>query len=270
MKSKTYEEFVEKFVPKKTTDDCYTPESIYAVIRDWACKEYGIDPERIVRPFWPGEDYEHFDYPEGCVVLDNPPFSILTKICTFYLDRGIPFFLFAPSLTCFSGKETFDRMNHMICDANIVYENGAVVKTSFVTSCGDGDIVAQTAPELTREINAEADRLRHEKARTLPKYTYPDHVVTSALMQRYARYGIDFKVRRSECVRIGELDAQKEKGKSIYGYGLLMSERAAAERAAAERAAAERAAAERWKLSEREKKIVESLSQGQAEQEETV
>lgn len=25
MKSKTYEEFVEKFKPKKTTDDCYTP-----------------------------------------------------------------------------------------------------------------------------------------------------------------------------------------------------------------------------------------------------
>ena len=293
MKSKTYEEFVEKFVPKKTTDDCYTPESIYVVIRDWACKEYGIDPERIVRPFWPGGDYEHFDYPEGCVVLDNPPFSILPKICrrsaedlpkicrrsdedltkicrrsaedlpkicTFYLDRGIPFFLFAPSLTCFSGKETFDRMNHLICDANIVYENGAVVKTSFVTSCGDGDIVAQTAPELTKQINAEEDRLRKQAVKPLPKYSYPDHVVTSALMQRYARYGIDFKVRRSECVRIGELDAQKEKKKSIYGYGLLMSERAAAERAAAER----------WKLSEREKKIVESLSQGQAEQEETV
>lgn len=25
IKSKTYEEFVEKFKPKKTTDDCYTP-----------------------------------------------------------------------------------------------------------------------------------------------------------------------------------------------------------------------------------------------------
>lgn len=25
MKSKNYEEFVDKFKPKKTTDDCYTP-----------------------------------------------------------------------------------------------------------------------------------------------------------------------------------------------------------------------------------------------------
>ena len=49
-KSKTYDEFVEKFKPKKTTDDCYTPPSVYAVIRDWACNEYGIDPAKIVRP----------------------------------------------------------------------------------------------------------------------------------------------------------------------------------------------------------------------------
>lgn len=88
----TYEEFVEKFKPKKTTDDCYTPPSVYAVIRDWACEEYGIDPDKIVRPFFPGGDYEHFDYSDGVVVLDNPPFSILTSICQFYLDRGIHFF----------------------------------------------------------------------------------------------------------------------------------------------------------------------------------
>ena len=49
----SYEEFVEKFKPKKTTDDCYTPPSIYAVIRDWTCKEYGIDPAKIVPRFTP-------------------------------------------------------------------------------------------------------------------------------------------------------------------------------------------------------------------------
>lgn len=29
MKGETYEQFVEKFKPKKTTDDCYTPPLIY-------------------------------------------------------------------------------------------------------------------------------------------------------------------------------------------------------------------------------------------------
>lgn len=262
--NETYEEFVEKFEPKKTTDDCYTPPSIYAVVRDWACKEYGIDPAKIVRPFYPGGDYEHYNYPTDAVVVDNPPFSILTKICAFYLKHDVPFFLFAPSLTLFSGRSTFMQMNHLVCDANIVYDNGAVVKTSFVTSYG-GDIVAQTALELTALINAETERLRKETVKQLPKYTYPDHVVSSAIMQRYAHYGIDFKIRRGECLQIGCLDAQRPEKKTIFGSGLLLSDRlaekhAAVKRAAAERAAAERAAATEWKLSARERTIVEYLN----------
>lgn len=88
----SFEDFCEKFKPKKTTDDCYTPPTIYEVIKNWACKEYGIDPDKIVRPFYPGGDYENFDYAPDAVVLDNPPFSILAQICEFYLERGIPFF----------------------------------------------------------------------------------------------------------------------------------------------------------------------------------
>ena len=79
-----YEGFVEKFKPKKTTDDCYTPPEVYEVIKDWVCNRYGINPEIIVRPFYPGGDFENFNYPEGCLVLDNPPFSILAKIKRFF------------------------------------------------------------------------------------------------------------------------------------------------------------------------------------------
>ena len=102
-KGETYEQFVEKFKPKKTTDDCYTPPLVYEAVKGWACREYGIDPARVVRPFWPGGDYERFEYPEGCAVIDNPPFSILSAICAFYIDRDVPFLLFAPSLTCLGG-----------------------------------------------------------------------------------------------------------------------------------------------------------------------
>lgn len=84
--SKTYKEFVDKFKPKKTTDDCYTPDAIYKAVKDWAIKE--MDWGRtVVRPFWPGGDYENFDYPTGCVVIDNPQFSILSKIVKFYEDH---------------------------------------------------------------------------------------------------------------------------------------------------------------------------------------
>ena len=254
MKSKNYEEFIDKFKPKKTTDDCYTPPSVYNVVRDWACKEYGIDPAKIVRPFYPGGDYEHLDYPEGAVVLDNPPFSILSKICTFYLDRGIPFFLFAPSLTALSGRANNMRMNHIICGCSIEYENGAIVITSFVTSYG-GDIIAQTEPHLTKLVNDEVERLRRTKTVQLPKYTYPDHIVTAAMLQRYSHYGVDFKIHKKDCAPIYALDAQRSTGKAIFGGGLLLSDRAAAERAAAERAAAIS-----WKLSDREIEQIKKLN----------
>lgn len=111
--------------------------------------------------------------------------------------------------------------------------------------------------------------MRREKVKCLPKYEYPWHIVTAALLQKYCHYGVDFKIRRSECVRVPRLDEQKDFGKTIFGGGLLLSDeaarrheeaaRAAAEKAAAERAAAERAAARVWRLSEREKEIVRSL-----------
>lgn len=246
-----YDAFVEKFKPKKTTDDCYTPPLVYDAIRDWACAEYEIDPQTIVRPFYPGGDYENFKYPEGCTVLDNPPFSILTKICRFYLDRKIKFFLFAPSLTAFSSEDTVLRMNHIICDADIVYENGAVVRTAFVTSYG-ADVVAQTAPRLGQAI-ADAMKKRENQKKKIPKYIYPDHVMTAAMLQRYSKYGIDLKVYRGECLRISALDEQRKKGKNIFGGGLLLSERAAAERAAAER----------WGLSHREYESIRALSKEQ-------
>ena len=268
-----YDAFVDKFKTKKTTDDCYTPPLVYNTIRDWACKKYSIDPVKIVRPFYPDGDYEEFDYFPGCVVLDNPPFSILSQICKFYLAKNIPFFLFAPSLTALSGKENAMHMTHILCDANIEYENGAIVRTAFVTNLG-GDIIAETAPELGKAIANAMAKIKAETVRTLPKYAYPDHVLTAAMLQRYAHYGITLTVRKGECAWTSKLDAQAAKGKAIFGSGLLLSDRLAAEKAAAEKAAAEKAAAEKaaaekaaaekagaavWELSDREKAIIAEL-----------
>ena len=265
MKNETYEEFVEKFKPKKTTDDCYTPPEVYEVIERWVCRRYGIAPEKVIRPFWPGGDYENEEYPDGCAVIDNPPFSILTPICEFYLARKIPFFLFAPSLTCFSGKETFRRMSHVICDCSIEYANGAIVKTSFVTSY-EPEVAAQTSPELTRLVNEVVKELRAKRVRELPKYEYPDYIVTAAMMQKYARYGVEFRVMQDSCRRVPALDEQRKAGKGIFGSGLLLSEsqaaeKAAAEKAAAEKAAAEKAAVERYQLTAREMEMVKQLGQ---------
>ena len=251
-----YEAFVRKFEPKRTTDDCYTPPEIYEVIRDWACKEYGIDPGEIVRPFYPGGDYEAEQYPDGCCVLDNPPFSTLSRICAFYLAHNIQFFLFAPSLTAFGGRANVMRLCHIVCDANITYANGATVRTAFVTSLEPG-CIARTAPELGKAIAEAADKLRREMVRELPKYTYPSHILTAAMLHRYSKYGVDLRIRAEDCRPISALDAQRAAGKTIFGGGLLLSDRAAAERAAAERAAATE-----WQLSPRELRMVAELGGG--------
>ena len=254
-KFEDYDAFVEKFKPKKTTDDCYTPPEIYDVVADYVTERFGVRRADMVRPFYPGGDFEAFDYPDGCCVVDNPPFSILQRIKRFYRDNGVRFFIFAPSLTCFSGALTTE-FTHIVCDANITYENGAVVRTAFVTNMG-GDVVAESCPELGDRINAKMDEIKSRTAKKLPKYEYPDEVLTAAKLQWFAAHHTPFQVRRSDCIRISKLEAQG--GKSIFGGGLLLSERAAAERAAAERAAAERAAARKWQLSERERAMAAAL-----------
>lgn len=253
----------------KKSDEYYTPQAVYEAVRDWACKEYGLELAQIVRPFFPGGDYENFTYPAGCVVLDNPPFSILANICLFYLERNINFFLFAPGLTMFSARKTLMRMNHILCDASIVYENGKSVNTGFLTNLGGNDIIAQTAPELGRAIADAANRMSAKTRIGLPNYIYPTHLLTPAMLNRYAKYGIHFAIRKHECVPVEMLDAQKKERKQIFGGGLLLSDAKAAERMAAERAATERAATKRiateqdstfvWQLSDREREIISQL-----------
>ena len=245
-----YNDFVEKFKPKRTTDDCYTPPEVYDAAAEWCAAEYGVDRASFVRPFYPELDYVTFSYPEGCVVVDNPPFSLRAEICDFYLRRGIPFFLFSPALTLLTRRE---GVEHIAVGVSITYENGANVPTSFVTSLGGS--VLRTAPALYAAVDRANKANTSAGKKALPKYEYPDEIVTAAMAQRWCKYGVEYRVGPGDCVSVAALDAQKRAGKSIFGYGLLLSERAAAEKAAAEKAAAEKAAALRWPLSPRERRI---------------
>ena len=248
-----YKDFLDKFEPKKTTDDCYTPDNVYKAVADWCVNEYGVPADKFVRPFFPGGDYEKHKYPAGCIVVDNPPFSILADILRFYCDRNIKFFLFAPTLTLFSGRGLDVTYIPVACD--VTYENGACVSTSFITNMETAQI--RTAPSLYKAVTAANDENLAAMRKELPKYNYPDHVVTSAIVGRWSKYGVEWSVDRSQCERITALDAQKDVDKAIFGGGFLLSDSAAAERAAAERAAATK-----WELSERELDIVRRLSNG--------
>ena len=248
-----YKSFVDKFKRKKTTDDCYTPENVYDAIAGWVAREYGLDPAHFVRPFWPGGDYRRERYQPEAVVVDNPPFSILAEIVAFYAETGRRFFLFAPTLTLFSSSSSCAALP---CGVKITYKNGANVNTSFLTNLEPEDVQVRTVPELYQIVKRENDRNEKAATKELPKYNYPDEVLTAAAAYRLCKYGVAFTVRRGECLRIGAMDAQRPAGKSIFGSGYLLSTHAAAERAAAERAAAERAAAENWTLSMREREMI--------------
>lgn len=253
-----YDGFVEKFKPKKTTDDCYTPENVYNAVRDWAVNEYGLEGREIVRPFWPGADYQAFDYPPGCVVIDNPPFSIISEIVKWYAANGVDYFLFSPYLTNLGIGAGGADVNHVIAPVSVTYENGARIYTCFVTNLSDDFIRA--APDLMDAIQAAEDANTKANKRTLPKYEYPDCVITSAAVGWLCKHHTRWRVKRGDCLFIRKLDAQGDK--SIFGGGYLLTERAAAERAAAvDRKRGDLTAAVVWELSPREREMQRLLSQ---------
>lgn len=244
---KDYKDFVDKFKPKKTTDDCYTPDNVFRAVVDWVVKEYGINEADIVRPFWPGGDYERYPYTEKSVVVDNPPFSIVSQICKFYNQYEIPFFLFAPYLTNLGIGAGAANIQHIITGSAITYENGAVVDTAFVTNMDKWFI--RSAPDLGRAIKEADEENRKAKKKQQPKYSYPNEVIHSAMVGYLATHGVHIKIPHGDTWFIRRLDSQVGSGKALFGSGFLLSERAAAERAAAER----------WPLSDGERKIIKTL-----------
>ena len=255
-----YQSFCAKFELAKTTDDCYTPDIIYDALCAWLECEYGLDRAKFVRPFYPGGDFERYNYPDGCVVVDNPPFSIMARILKFYEDRGIPYFLFGPTLTLFSSSSSSCKI---ITGVGVTYANGARVNTSFYSGLPqDRHLAVKSSPSLYKAIKEANDANLKEMHKELPKCSYPLSVVTATMLVPYARLGIPFEMPKDECVFIRKLDAQT--GSSIYGSGFLISERLRAEREKAEREKAEREKAEREKatvlgLSDREREIIKSL-----------
>ena len=222
-KGETYEEFVAKFKKNapKTTDDCYTPQPVYEVVKEYALKLAGLTEETCtpVRPFYPGGDYRNYDYPADAYVIDNPPFSILSEIRQFYLERGIKYFLFAPQNTLFSSMQVCHDTRIPI-DIKITYDNGAKVGTGFITNVLGSDILIKTAPELLTELRRTIARTQGNKNNVLGvKNEYPPQLFPFQKLSavRYA----DFQIKRSECEIIEKfkMRSECETGNNIKSLG---------------------------------------------------
>lgn len=223
-KNETYDEFVDKFKPRKTTDDCYTPKPIYDAIKNWVTEEYDLKNVEVVRPFFPGGDYEKFDYSSNCVVIDNPPFSILSKILKFYTDNKIKFFLFAPHLTLFTSFKS--NFSYIVTNSEIEYENGAKVLTSFITNLENNAFI-RTAPLLKKLIKDSGEKIKAENKKPRPKFKYPANLITSAGLGAIS--GFDFTISRNQCCFTRALEEQKKIKKEVYGGGFLICDEKAEE-----------------------------------------
>jgi hypothetical protein len=261
-----YDGFLDKFEIKKTTDDCYTPKEVMDIVIGYVNEKYPLKGKKIIRPFFPGGDFESIEYPEDCVVIDNPPFSIITKICRYYLANNVKFFLFCPHLTAFGADID---CTHIIASADITYENGATVKTAFVSNIfGDAKIIGDAG------LHEKFEELKRKNRVSLPKYEYPQNIITVSKVAYCVEKGISLTVDKSQLQHCRILDAQKKHGKGLFGSGFIASDfvaeeaaKAAEEAAKAAEEAAKAAEEEKkrlsvfWELSDREKGIVQSLNQ---------
>lgn len=198
--------FVQKFRPKTTTDDCYTPPAVYDAVKNWVNENLlDLTGWLILRPFRLGGDYLRENYPDGSVVIDNPPFSIYTRIIRNYCEMGVRFFLFAPALTMFVPGAP---VQYLVARLNVVYENGAKVRTGFVTNMLGGTKV-RLCGVLAAAVK-EAQRGPCNK----PKFNKSAGIYSSADLMRYCTDGEDIELEGSaEFV-------EKVQGRKIFGKGM--------------------------------------------------
>ena len=219
-KGETYEEFVAKFKKNapKTTDDCYTPQPVYEVVKAYALKLAGLTEETCtpVRPFYPGGDYRNYDYPADAYVIDNPPFSILSEIRRWYIAHGIKYFLFAPSLTSI-GYNIDDTV--VLVHEDVIFDNGAYLKISFVTNAAPSEYRLITAPELKQRIKSIVNSTKPVKT-NFQKYRYPRNTFTTRNITLAAE--VPFNILRDESRTSNKIGKTK-----TYGNFYILSDHAA-------------------------------------------
>ena len=199
-----YDGFVEKFKPKKTTDDCYTPPAVYDAVLDYVNRNVTpLEGREVVRPFWPGGDYERHEYPPGCIVIDNPPFSITTQIVRFYIRHSIDFFLFCEGRTCMTAATALPHIAFHIVNKGVTFENGAQVSVAFVTNVRPHGERIVLAGELEAALRVACKQPSNEKK----KLVYPPEVVSGALLKKFVSLGRNIAISESQCAPIAKREA---------------------------------------------------------------
>ena len=213
-----YDGFVEKFKPKKTTDDCYTPPAVYEAVLDYVDRNVApLEGREVVRPFWPDGDYERHEYPKGCIVVDNPPFSITSQIVRFYIRHGVDFFLFCNGLTCMNCSNVPQVAFHIV-NKGVTFENGAEIYVAFVTNVRPHGERIVLAGELEAALRVAFKQPSKEKK----KLVYPPEVVSGALLRKFVSLDRNVAISETQCAPIARHEAP-------FGGGFMVTSQVAEE-----------------------------------------
>lgn len=210
-RSRDYATFVKKFEESKahTTDDCLTPPELYDAVLSWCMERYRIpETARIVRPFYPGGDYEALAYEPGDVVIDNPPFSIMSRIVRFYEEKGVPFVLFCQGQTAASATRLRPGLTIVLTGASPVYANGATVMLALVTNLSPETRV-ELAATLARRIRA-----LYPYPKEIKSHKFPPGITNSARLGTMAKF-LDYRVREADYI-------DRVDGYHPFGGGICM------------------------------------------------
>lgn len=213
----SYDDWIKHFTDApKTTDECWTPQDVYEKVVEYVGTIYDLSDKVIVRPFYPGGDYQAMEYPDNAVVIDNPPFSITKEILHFYARNRIPYFLFCNALTA----SFYDFTTLVFVDCSITFANGADVRCGFTTNLLP-DYAAVASATLTHMIETCPSQ---NIKKNLPSWEYPEEVCRVSELQTIASGEDDFMIRRDECVRSSKLiDMEKNYGKQYFGQFLFLA-----------------------------------------------
>lgn len=211
-----------------TPDECYTPPAVYDTVLDYAVRRYNLQGKHVVRPFIPGGDYRKYVYDKNDVVIDNPPFSITTKIAKWYIEHNIPFFLFINGLYGVSlSRGLHDKATVIVTNANVsFYNNGSEkrIKLGFVTNLEPKNIILRGDVTLTNRLNGLI------KKKSLNKFKYPANMLRNSDVLKAIHHGVELKLTTNNCFFENNLDYNKEhKLTDVHGGCYLVNDNVYAE-----------------------------------------
>lgn len=207
-----------------TTDECYTPPAVYDAVLDYAVDRYNLQGKHIVRPFIPGGDYQKYVYVKNDVVVDNPPFSMTTKIVNWYIDHNIPFFLFVNGLYGVSlSRGLCGKATVIVTNANgSFYNKGSEkrIKLAFVTNLEPKNIILRGDATLTNRLNGLV------KKKSLNKFKYPANMLRNSDVLKAIHHGVELKLTTNNCFFEDNLDYNKEhKLMDVHGGCYLVNDK---------------------------------------------